>query len=153
MASELKESERKLKEKEDLEKEKKERDLEKVLRDQENGAVVAKRNVFTKFKSYNKEAGTGRVNTAAPPKNSIPHNSNIGSVGNVNNVGNVNSVGNVGNGSGDNDKVLLKENSNRYTCIGRVANFSILKKIDRKNVDKKYAMTFADFKKLKDKTL
>ena len=31
-----------------------------------------------------------------------------------------------------------------------MCNFSFLKKIDRKVVDKKYAMTFADFKRLQD---
>ena len=44
--------------------------------------------------------------------------------------------------------VVLKENANRYTCEGRLANFSFLKKPDRKVIDKKYAMSFADFKKL-----
>lgn len=150
MANELKEAERKLKEKEELEKRERE--------EKENGSdiVVAKKNVFTKFKSYNKDAGTGRVNMAAPPKNSIPNNSNIGSVkpGSVKESGGLKASGNNGiDGSENNDRVLLKENTNRYTCMGRVANFNILKKIDRKVVDKKYAMTFADFKKLKKENL
>ena len=46
------------------------------------------------------------------------------------------------------DKQLLKENANRYTWEGRLTNFSPLKKIDRKILDKKLAMTYADFKKL-----
>ena len=140
MANELKESERKLKESEEKEKEKEEKEKREI----NDGAIrndgAVKKNVFTKFKSYNKESGTGRVNKGAPPKNSIPNNSNYSNSKN-NNKNNTNA------GS---DKVLLKENSNRYTCIGRIANFNILKKIDRKNVDKKYAMTFADFKKLKE---
>ena len=45
--------------------------------------------------------------------------------------------------------MLLKENANRYTWEGRLANMNLLKKVDRKVVDKKYAMSFADFKKLK----
>ena len=85
-----------------------------------------KKNVFAKFKSYNKEAGTGHVNIAAPPKNSIPNYK----------VTETNS----------NEKVLLKENSNRYSYEGKLSNFNFLKKIDRKIVDKKYAITFADFK-------
>lgn len=46
------------------------------------------------------------------------------------------------------DKHLLKENANRYTWEGRFSNLILLKKIDRKQIDKKYAMTFADFKKM-----
>jgi hypothetical protein len=45
-------------------------------------------------------------------------------------------------------KQILKEHANRYTWEGRFANLSLLKKIDRKQIDKKYAMTFADFKKM-----
>jgi hypothetical protein len=140
MANELKESERKLKESEEKEKEKEREKEEREKREINDRAIgndnVAKKNVFTKFKSYNKESGTGRVNKGAPPKNSIPNNGNYSNSKNSTNAGS--------------DKVLLKENSNRYTCIGRIANFNILKKVDRKNVDKKYAMTFADFKKLKE---
>ena len=45
------------------------------------------------------------------------------------------------------ENVVLKENANRYTYEGRLSNFSFLKKTDRKVIDKKYAMSFADFKK------
>lgn len=47
----------------------------------------------------------------------------------------------------ENDKLLLKENANRYTWEGRFANFSILKKVKREVVDKRYSLSFADFKK------
>jgi len=46
------------------------------------------------------------------------------------------------------EKQLLKENANRYTWEGRLTNFCPLKKIDRKVIDKKLAMTYAEFKKL-----
>ena len=49
----------------------------------------------------------------------------------------------------DSVNMLLKENANRYTWEGRLANMNLLKKVDRKVVDKKYAMSFADFKRLK----
>jgi len=87
---------------------------------------VDKKNVFTKFKSYNKEGTTGRVNKGVPPKNSIPI------------------------AKKENNKILLKENANRYTYEGKIANFSFLKKIDRKIVDKKYGLTFSDFKKIQN---
>ena len=48
---------------------------------------------------------------------------------------------------GENEKLLIKERSNRYTYDGKFANFNFIKKVDRKIVDKKYGMTFADFKR------
>jgi hypothetical protein len=86
-----------------------------------------KKDVFAKFKGYNKESGTGRVNTAVAPKNSVPNN--------------------VKKMLAEDDAIRLKMNANRYTCEGRLSNFSFLKVPDRKVVDKKYAMSFADFKK------
>jgi hypothetical protein len=92
-----------------------------------NVELVKKKDVFAKFKGYNTESGTGKVNRGvAPPKNSIPNNT-----------------------MKKNDNFILKDNANRYTCEGKLANFSFLKKPDRKIVDKKYAMSFADFKKMK----
>lgn len=95
-----------------------------------NDVVIQKKNVFAKFKSYNKEAGSGRVNSAPPPKNSIP---------------------NTKNNANKNEKILLKENANRYTYEGRFSNFNPLQKIERKVIDQKYALTFADFKKMQNK--
>jgi|694.fasta_scaffold54967_3 hypothetical protein len=132
MEFELSEFERKQKEKQDLEElklleEKKKTELELEQNTSFNSTSnLGKKDVFAKFKNYNKESGTGKVNRGvAPPKNSIPNN-------------------NVKKGD---EKVILKENANRYTCEGKIANFSFLKKPDRKVVDKKYAMSFADYKK------
>ena len=132
MEEELKNYEKKLEEKECEEKEKEEK---RKQEDEENNKNVVihtepKKNVFAKFKSYNKEAGTGHVNTAAPPKNSIPNNKVTEAT--------------------NSEKVLLKENSNRYSYEGKLSNFNFLKKVDRKVIDKKYAMTFADFKRLQE---
>jgi hypothetical protein len=132
MEEELKKYEMRLEEKDNEEKEK---ELKRKRDEEENKnnivpLVEPKKNVFAKFKSYNKEAGTGHVNTAAPPKNSIPNNK----------VTETNS----------NQKVLLKENANRYSYEGKISNFNFLKKIDRKVIDKKYAMTFADFKRMQE---
>jgi len=46
------------------------------------------------------------------------------------------------------DKGLLKERANRYTCGGRLRDFSVLKKIDKKVVDKRLNISFAEFKKM-----
>jgi hypothetical protein len=138
MEEELKNYEKKLEEKEREKEEKEELDkriLEETrILDEKNMSVSVvaepKKNVFAKFKSYNKEAGTGHVNIAAPPKNSIPNNK-------------------VTETKSD-EKVLLKENANRYSYEGKLSNFNFLKKVDRKVVDKKYAMSFADFKRLQE---
>jgi len=114
------------KEKEDKAEEEKKRKDEAI----KNNTVLAdeKKNVFAKFKHYNKTSGTGHVNTVPPPKNSIPNKSFTE--------------------KRENEKILLKDKANRYTYEGKFANFSFLKKVDRKTVNKKFAMTFADFKKL-----
>lgn len=113
-------------------KEKEEKEEEEKRRKEEaakNKTIVEekKKNVFAKFKSYNKESGTGHVTTAAPPKNSIPNKKLTQAQ--------------------ENEKILLKQKANRYTYEGKIANFSFIKKIDRKVVDKKFGMSFADFKK------
>jgi len=46
------------------------------------------------------------------------------------------------------EKQLLKENANRYTWEGRLTNFCPLKKIDKKVLDKKLTMSYAEFKKM-----
>jgi hypothetical protein len=46
------------------------------------------------------------------------------------------------------NKQLLKEKANRYTWEGRLTNFCPLKKIDKKILNSKLAMTYADFKKI-----
>ena len=127
MDFELKEFERKQnQEKERIKLEKEEKERIRLENENEN-EKIPKKDVFAKFKNYNKESGTGRVNKgAAPPKNSIPNN-RIPKA---------------------DETVILKENANRYTCEGRMANFNFLKKTDRKKVDKKYALSFADYKKI-----
>jgi hypothetical protein len=123
LAEEKWEKERKEKEeKEEEEKRKKEEAIKNKTPIEEK-----KKNVFTKFKSYNKESGTGHVTTAAPPKNSIPNKKLTKTQ--------------------ENENTLLKEKANRYTYEGKIINFSFIKKVDRKVVDKKFGMSFADFKK------
>jgi hypothetical protein len=121
MEEELKKYEKKLEEKQNEEKQKEEEEKKKNV----PTSHAPKKNVFAKFKSYNKEAGSGRVNKAPPPKNSIPRTKQENA----------------------SEKVILKENANRYTYEGRFSNFNPLQKVERKQVDKKYAMNYAEFKK------
>jgi len=44
--------------------------------------------------------------------------------------------------------VNIKVRANRYSHEGKLANFSFLKKVDRKAVDKNYSVSFAEFKKM-----
>ena len=116
----------------DFEEKQKKLILDKSVEDsitQPSQNINKKKDVFAKFKSYNTEAGSGRVNKAPPPKNSVP-NMNMNK---------------------NNDKQILKEKANRYLCKGKISNFDILKKVDRKKIDQKYALTFADFKKMNQK--
>lgn len=109
-----------------IKEEEKKRKYEEALKS--NTQVEEKKGVFAKFKSYNKDAG-GKISMAAPPKNSIPNKSVTD--------------------NNENDKFLLKERANRYTYEGKIANFNFLQKIDRKVFNKKLALSFADFKKMK----
>ena len=128
MEEELKLAEEKW-EKERIEKEQKEED-EKKRNEQlkaNNKTIENKKNVFAKFKSYNKDSAAGK-SMVAPPKNSIPNKQLTQEQ--------------------ENAKIILKDNANRYTYEGKISNFNFLKKVERKVVDKKYGMTFADFKKI-----
>lgn len=90
-----------------------------------NSVDPVKKNVFAKFKNYNVDSKVPLAGPG-PPKNSIPQPAQ------------------------QTGPVLLKDRINRFSYQGKFNNFSILKKIDRKLVDKKFAMTFAEFKKLKN---
>ncbi len=93
-----------------------------------NKPTEIKKNVFAKFKSYNKDAG-GKISMAPPPKNSIPSKSITETK--------------------EDEKIILKERANRYTYEGKFANFNFLQKIDKKVFNKKLGLSFADFKKTK----
>ena len=130
MEEELKLTEEKW-EKEKQEKDEKEKE-EKRKREEAlaNGTKVVvmqeKKNVFAKFKSYNKDAGT-KI-SMAPPKNNS--NARVTEVK-------------------ENEKMVLKEKANRYSYQGKMANFSFLKKVERKMCNKKLGLSFTDFKNLK----
>jgi hypothetical protein len=76
-----------------------------------------KRSVFAKFKTYNKGAN---ASTQAGADQS-------------------NKRGRI-----EPSKVI---ETNRYTSCGKIANMQMLKKVDRKQIDKTYAMSFAEYKK------
>jgi len=117
-----------------------EKEKEQIKKDQEKDGIKngekGTKDLFAKLKSYNKESSSVPIqmnvknrqpNMPMPPqiKVNLPSTSS--------------------------DNMLLKEHANRYTWEGRIANFSFLKKIEKKMVDKNYEMSFADFKRLQMK--
>lgn len=128
MEEELKLFEEKWNKNQELKKQQQEAEQKKAEEAAKNKQPI-KKNVFAKFKSYNKEAG-GKISIASIPKN-------------------MNSK--VTNGSKEDEKVLLKERANRYTHEGKFANFNFLQKVERKVFNKKLGVSYADFKKMKNK--
>lgn len=137
MEQEIKEAEKKLEEKKKKEEEEKQKEEEEKQQEQKNLLSTANstnptkptkpsKNVFAKFKNYNKD---NSVKVAAVPldrptsvKQTKPQ-----------------------------EEKIVKERANRYSFEGKLANFSFLKKIDRKVVDKRYAVSFSEFKKMQKK--
>ena len=105
---------------------------QKEQKPEEKESVIpnGKKNVFAKLKSYNSSS----IKSAVVPLDQKK----------AKNVHQNSSTPNT-----QNTDAVLKENANRYTYQGKLSNFSFIKKIDRKLVDKNYALSFAEFKKLK----
>jgi hypothetical protein len=114
-------------EKEELKKEELKKEELKKEENMTSKKPEIKKQIFAKFKSYNKDVGC-KISMAAPPKNSIP-NKNV-----------------VENSK--NEKMLLKEKANRYTYEGKFANFNFLQKVEKKVFNEKLRLSFADFKKI-----
>ena len=97
---------------------------------------VKKPTTMYNFKKYNANASHSNSNSHInkPSKNRVQSDFVLPPQIKAN-LPNVNSSG---------EKQLLKESSNRYTWEGRIANLTLLK-----SVDKKKAMSFADFKLLR----
>lgn len=113
------------------EKRKKEEDNKKIEEERKNNP----RKILAQLKNYNKES---KDVTMRPMKNRS----------NKNTVLPPQITANLPDVNKPAEKQLLKENANRYTWEGRLTNFCPLKKIDKKVLDKKLSMTYADFKKI-----
>jgi len=118
----------------DEEKKKKEEDNIRRQEDTKNNV----KSVITKMKSYNKD--TKNQAATKPMKNRS-----------TNNILPPQIKATLPNITQTSEKQLLKENANRYTWEGRLTGFCPLKKIDKKILDKKLAMTYADFKRMQNK--
>jgi hypothetical protein len=126
MSKEIEEAEKKLAEKKQKEEEEKKRKeaaekLKNTL--MAPGEDIQKKNVFVKFKTYNNDTS---IKAATVPLDR-PTSAKQTDV---------------------KEEKVVKERANRYSFEGKLANFSFLKKVDRKVVDKRYALSFAEFKKM-----
>lgn len=129
MDEEIKNAQNKLEEKKKkLEEEEKRKKQQAILFP--NVQVPVKKNVFAKLKSYNKDSGLKVAGISGEAKHSTSKKTI----------------------TENEDNMILKEKANRYSCEGKIANFSFLKKVDRKMVDKRYAMSFSEFKKMQNIT-
>ncbi len=81
----------------------------------------SKKDVFAKFKTYNNNVS--KEVAAAPSKNNGPVDTKK-----------------------ENDNMLLKEKANRYRYEGKLANLKFLQQVDKKKIDKRLAMSWADYK-------
>jgi hypothetical protein len=119
----------------DIEEELKRAQTKKDALKEENDNKKEGKQTITRLKSYNNDSSSHMKNkNRNQPSAPLPPQIKA-------NLPNVNSS----------EKMLLKENANRYTWEGRMANISFLKKVDKKMVDKNYEMSFADFKKMQAK--
>jgi hypothetical protein len=113
-------------------------DLKKKEEEAKRHEDSSKQNkIFAKLKNYNKDNNSkNQPNMQMKNRNqpSLPLPPQIKA-----NLPNVNQT---------TGKQLLKENANRYTWEGRLANFSLLKKVDKKIVDKNLSLSFSDFKRM-----
>ena len=131
MDEELKAAEKRADEKQ------KEDEAKRLKEEEDKKNNKQKRSVFAKLKEYNAVSTSSKAATVGAKTNNIKMPANI--------------QANLKELTAEPEKLLLKEKSNHYTCQGKFANMKILQPVSRKLVDKKYAMTFADFKKLNSK--
>lgn len=125
-----------LKKAEEIYDKKKEEDLKKA---EETNKRLNSKNVLVKLKDYNNNT---KENSMRPMKNRTDSNAILPDRI-KNNLPDVNKKS---------EKMFLKEKANRYTWEGRLTDFCPLKKIDKKVIDKKLNMTYAEFKKLQQET-
>ena len=96
--------------------------LESKNPEKQTNTANTKKDVFAKFKTYNNSVTKEVV--AAPAKN----------------------AGNKDVTKKENENALLKDNANKYRYEGKLANYNFLQPVDKKQLDKRLAMSWADFK-------
>jgi len=144
--AEKKINDKKLEEKQRLEKQRLEEEEERIKLDDEENEKLDKynkdnkdrdketkevpRNVFAKLKNYN--AGSNTVIKGNKVAETNPNRSSSAVI------------------ISSKKEYILKENANRFSYEGKMVNYKLLKKPERKVVDKNYGFSFADFKKMQE---
>ena len=123
MAQEIKEAEQKLEDKKQKQKDEEEKQKQKQEASGQGSVVKPVKNVFAKFKNYNKDTN---IHAAVVPADRPT----------------------AAKQTKPQEEKIVKERANRYSFEGKLVNFNFLKKVDRKVVDKRYAVSFAEFKKM-----
>ena len=103
-------------------------DKKKLNKDKETKEVP--RNVFAKLKNYN--PGSNTVIKGNKIAETNPNRSSSAAI------------------ISSKKEYILKENANRFSYEGKMVNYKLLKKPERKVVDKNYGFSFADFKKMQE---
>jgi hypothetical protein len=151
MEKELEDAKKKQKEKELEDAKKKEEKEKDDLKKKQEEKNVLPCNVV-KFKNYNTtNIGTANANAIANATTSFSkqnkyqkQNQNSNLIQHVNNkYGKVL----IDENKEEKDK-LLKEKANRYSYDGKLVNYNFLKKVDKKEIDKRLALNYSQFKAL-----
>ena len=111
---------------------------QKEKEEQFKDTLLKTKDVFARLKNYSNNNNNNNSNNN---NNRQRNNTNTHSKGSKNNNNNNN------NTNQKSENMILKENANRYTHNGKFANFIMLKKVDKKIVDKNYALNYKDFAK------
>jgi hypothetical protein len=126
MEDEIKLAEEKLDEKKRKLEEIQQRKQEEKVEDKK--APEEQKSVFAKLKNYNKTSIQSSAVVLDPKKSSYVPSTNVNTK--------------------PEKEFILKENANRYSYEGKMANFHFLQKVDKKVVDKRLNMTFSEYKSL-----
>jgi hypothetical protein len=97
-------------------------------KDKDNNKDKDKKSVFTKFKNYNTVSKSAVV---------VDIKKGGGAQSNQNNSSK----------KTEKEHMIIKEHANHYSCEGKLMNYSFLKKVDKKALDKNLGYSFSDFKK------
>lgn len=131
MDDEIKEAEKKLKVEKEQEQLREQRKEQQSREQKEQNITIdaPKKGVFAKLKKYNRVDAKSQI--IQPTTNKTVNNSRM--------MSNDKKV--------EKENMIIKERANRYSYEGKFANFSFLKKVDKKLVDSNYGMSFSEFKK------
>jgi hypothetical protein len=99
-----------------------------ITNDKDKDKDKDKKSVFTKFKNYNTVSKSAVVVDIKKGGGAQPNQNNSSK-------------------KTEKEPMIIKEHANHYSCEGKLVNYSFLKKVDKKALDKNLGYSFSDFKK------